>query len=308
MSLKFDPYLCYKFKLLNMIKSMTGYGKNVLENEARKITVEIRTLNSKQLDINLRLPQVYREKELNIRNVIGKELQRGKIDISVNIEQKEQVIAPVINKAVADHYFNELKELARRFQQESPPDYLSLIVKMPEVLSPPEVEIDDTEYKQLLTVLNNAIEKVNVFRTDEGKILEKDFTQRIHNILDLLEKIEPFEKERTVHIKERIKSNLDEFGKDIQADKNRLEQELIYYLEKLDITEEKIRLKKHCHHFLETSSGENSAGKKLSFISQEIGREINTLGAKANDYNIQQIVVQMKDELEKIKEQLFNIL
>ena len=291
-----------------MIKSMTGYGKNVLENDTRKITVEIRTLNSKQLDINLRLPQVYREKELNIRNLIGKELQRGKIDTSINIEQKKQVVAPVINKAVAEHYFNELKKLTQLFQQETPPDYLSLIVKMPEVLSPPDVEIDDEEYQQLLSALASAIDKVNFFRTEEGKILQKDFTLRIHKILELLGQIDPFEKARTGHIKERIKSNLEEFGNDIQADKNRLEQELIYYLEKLDITEEKIRLKKHCNHFLETSSKEDSAGKKLSFISQEIGREINTLGAKANDYNIQQIVVQMKDELEKIKEQLFNIL
>jgi uncharacterized protein (TIGR00255 family) len=291
-----------------MIKSMTGYGKNVLENDTRKITVEIRTLNSKQLDINLRLPQIYREKELNIRNLISKELQRGKVDISVNIEQKKQVVAPVIDKAVANHYFNELKELTRLFQQETPPDYLSLIVKMPEVLSPPDVEIDEKEYQQLLSTLSSAIDKVNTFRVEEGKILEKDFTLRIRKILELLGQIDPFEKERTGHIKERIKSNLDEFGKDIQADKNRLEQELIYYLEKLDITEEKIRLKKHCNHFMETSSREDSAGKKLNFISQEIGREINTLGAKANDYNIQQIVVQMKDELEKIKEQLFNIL
>ena len=291
-----------------MIKSMTGYGKNVLENEARKITVEIRTLNSKQLDINLRLPQIYREKELNIRNLIGKELGRGKIDISINIEQKDQVTAPVINKAVADHYFKELKELADRFQQKTPPDYLSLIIKMPEVLSPPDVEIDEEEYTQLMTTLGKAIGQVNAFRADEGKILEQDFTKRINNIISLLAQIEPFEKKRTIHIKERIKSNLEDFGNDIQADKNRLEQELIYYLEKLDITEEKIRLKKHCNHFLETSSGEENAGKKLSFISQEIGREINTLGAKANDYNIQQIVVQMKDELEKIKEQLFNIL
>jgi len=291
-----------------MVKSMTGYGKDVLENNARKITIEIRTLNSKQLDVNLRLPQIYREKELNIRSVLGKEIGRGKVDISINIEHKEVVTAPVINRSVARHYFNELQELKGLFQQEAQPDYLSLVVKMPEVLSPPEFEIDEEEYGELLATIHNAIEKVNTFRLNEGKILEKDFIYRIHNILDLLKQVEPFEKERTLHIKERIKSNLEDFAQDIQSDKNRFEQEVIYYLEKLDITEEKLRLKKHCNYFLETLANEHAAGKKLGFVSQEIGREINTMGAKANDFNIQQIVVLMKDELEKIKEQLFNIL
>jgi len=291
-----------------MVKSMTGYGKDVLENNARKITVEIRTLNSKQLDINLRIPQIYREKELNIRSVLGKEIGRGKVDISINIEHKEVVIAPVINRSVARHYYNEMLELTELFKQETKPDYLSLIVKMPEVLSLPEFEIDEEEYSELLATIGNAAAKVNTFRINEGKTLEKDFIYRIQNILDLLKQVEPFEKERTLHIKERIKSNLEEFAQDIQSDKNRFEQEIIYYLEKLDITEEKVRLKKHCDYFLETMAGEKDAGKKLSFISQEIGREINTMGAKANDFNIQQIVVLMKNELEKIKEQLFNIL
>ncbi|MEE4258239.1 MAG: YicC/YloC family endoribonuclease [Bacteroidales bacterium] len=291
-----------------MIKSMTGFGKEVLENEARKITIEIRTLNSKQLDLNLRLPQIYREKELDIRGIIGKNLERGKTDISINIEQKNVSTAPVISKALAIHYYNELKEVSEAIHQSNDYDYLSMIVKMPEVLVSPEVEIDDEEFGELLDTIQNACDKVNTFRINEGKTLEKDFIQRINTIIELLQKVESFEEQRTTRIRERIKSNLEAFSQDVQSDKNRFEQEVIYYLEKLDITEEKIRLKKHCDYFLETLSKEASVGKKLGFVSQEIGREINTMGAKANDFDIQQIVVLMKDELEKIKEQLFNIL
>ncbi len=287
---------------------MTGFGKEVLENEARKITIEIRTLNSKQLDLNLRLPQFYREKELDIRGLIGKNIERGKVDISINIEQKNVACAPVISKALAKHYYNELKELSESINQLNDYDYLSMIVKMPEVLVSPEIEIDDVEYDELLSTIQLACNKVNNFRVNEGKILEKDFVQRINTIIELLQKVESFEENRTTRIRERIKSNLEAFSQDVQSDKNRFEQEVIYYLEKLDITEEKIRLKKHCDYFLETLSKDSSAGKKLGFVSQEIGREINTMGAKANDFDIQQIVVLMKDELEKIKEQLFNIL
>jgi uncharacterized protein (TIGR00255 family) len=291
-----------------MIKSMTGFGKEVLENEARKITIEIRTLNSKQLDLNLRLPQIYREKELEIRGIIGKIISRGKVDVSINIEQKSIASAPVIDKALAVHFHKELKEVAESIKQSNDYDYLSMIVKMPEVLVSPEIEIDDEEFGELLATIQNACNKVNVFRINEGKILEKDFIQRINTILELLKKVDPFEENRTTKIRERIKSNLEAFSQDVQSDKNRFEQEVIYYLEKLDITEEKIRLQKHCDYFLETLAKDVSAGKKLGFISQEIGREINTMGAKANDFDIQQIVVLMKDELEKIKEQLFNIL
>lgn len=291
-----------------MIKSMTGFGKEVLENEARKITIEIRTLNSKQLDLNLRLPQFYREKELDIRSLIGKNIKRGKVDISINIEQKNVASAPVISKTLARHYYNELKEVSESINQSNDYDYLSMIVKMPEVLVSPEIEIGDEEFGELLSTIQNACEKVNKFRINEGKVLEKDFIKRINTIIDLLKKVESFEENRTTRIRERIKSNLEAFSQDVQSDKNRFEQEVIYYLEKLDITEEKIRLQKHCDYFLETLSKDSSAGKKLGFVSQEIGREINTMGAKANDFDIQQIVVLMKDELEKIKEQLFNIL
>lgn len=291
-----------------MIKSMTGFGKEVLENEARKITIEIRTLNSKQLDLNLRLPQIYREKELDIRSIVGKYIERGKVDISINIEQKNVAAAPVISKALARHYYNELKEVSESINQSNDYDYLSMIVKMPEVLVSPEIEIDDKEFGELLSTIQLACDKVNTFRINEGKILEKDFIQRINTIIELLQKVTSFEETRTTRIRGRIKSNLEAFSQDVQSDKNRFEQEVIYYLEKLDITEEKIRLKKHCDYFLETLLKDSSAGKKLGFVSQEIGREINTMGAKANDFDIQQIVVLMKDELEKIKEQLFNIL
>jgi uncharacterized protein (TIGR00255 family) len=287
---------------------MTGFGKEVLENEARKITIEIRTLNSKQLDLNLRLPQIYREKELDIRSIMGKNIERGKVDISINIEQKSVAAAPVISKALARHYYNELKEVSESINQSNDYDYLSMIVKMPEVLVSPEIEIDDEEFGELLSTIQLACDKVNTFRINEGKTLEKDFIQRINTIIELLQKVDSFEENRTTRIRERIKSNLEAFSQDVQSDKNRFEQEVIYYLEKLDITEEKIRLKKHCDYFLETLSKDSSAGKKLGFVSQEIGREINTMGAKANDFDIQQIVVLMKDELEKIKEQLFNIL
>jgi len=291
-----------------MIKSMTGFGKEVLENAARKITIEIRTLNSKQLDLNLRLPQIYREKELDIRSLVGKNIGRGKVDISINIEQKNVASAPVISKELARHYYNELKEVSESINQSNDYDYLSMIVKMPEVLVSPEIEIDEQEYDELLSTIQHACDKVNTFRIHEGKTLEKDFIQRINTITELLKKVGSFEENRTTRIRERIKSNLEAFSQDVQSDKNRFEQEVIYYLEKLDITEEKIRLKKHCDYFLETLSKDSSAGKKLGFVSQEIGREINTMGAKANDFDLQQIVVLMKDELEKIKEQLFNIL
>ena len=287
---------------------MTGFGKEVLENEARKITIEIRTLNSKQLDLNLRLPQIYREKELDIRGIIGKHIGRGKVDTSINIEQKNVAAAPVISKALARHYFNELKEVSESINQTNDYDYLSMIVKMPEVLVSPEIEIDEKEFGELLATIQKACEKVNAFRINEGKTLERDFINRIHTIKELLKEVDFYEENRTIRIRERIKSNLEAFSQDIQSDKNRFEQEVIYYLEKLDITEEKIRLQKHWEYFIETLAKDTSAGKKLGFVSQEIGREINTMGAKANDFDIQQIVVLMKDELEKIKEQLFNIL
>jgi uncharacterized protein (TIGR00255 family) len=292
-----------------MIKSMTGFGKQSIESPKKSVTIEIRTLNSKQLDIYLKIPQAYREKELVIRELIGRNLERGKIEVSVNVNQKNSNSQSIINMAVAQHYFNELNHLATVLKQKATlNDLLPVLIKLPDVMSSKEEEIDPNEWKQVLLGIEKAAKDVNEFRKHEGKILADDLRQRIVIIVDLLPQIEPFEKERALRIKERITTSLNTFLQEIQSDKNRLEQEMIYYIQKLDITEEKIRLKKHCDYFLETLENGSSVGKKLGFVAQEIGREINTLGSKANDVNIQKIVVLMKDELEKIKEQLFNIL
>ena len=288
---------------------MTGFGKQDVETPKKNVTVEIRTLNSKQLDIYLKIPQAYREKELAIRKLIGRILQRGKIEISVNVNQKGSNLQPIINVNVVQHYYNELNQLASTLKQKTTlSDLLPVLVKLPDVLSSQEEEINPEEWEQLINGIEQAAKDVDEFRNQEGKTLAVDLRQRIQIIVDLLPQVEPFEKERTLRIKERITASLDSFLQEIQSDKNRLEQEMIYYIQKLDITEEKIRLKKHCDYFLETLDSGSSVGKKLGFIAQEIGREINTLGSKANDVNIQKIVVLMKDELEKIKEQLFNIL
>jgi uncharacterized protein (TIGR00255 family) len=291
-----------------MIKSMTGYGKHVAHSETRKVTVEIRTLNSKQLDINLRLPHSLKEKEIEIRKTIASNLQRGKIDVFIVLEQNNAESASVIDIEVAKHYYSELKLLADSVNQTDFTDYLSIILKMPEVLVQKESEMNEEELSLVLEGVANATNAVNEFRIDEGKVLEKDIALRIRNILKLLTEVESFEKPRIANIKERIAGNINKFIQDPETDKNRLEQEMIYYIEKLDITEEKIRLLNNCNYFLENLDNDESSGKKLAFITQEIGREINTLGSKANDSNLQRIVVLMKDELEKIKEQLFNIL
>jgi uncharacterized protein (TIGR00255 family) len=292
-----------------MIKSMTGFGKQVVETSSKNIAIEIRTLNSKQQDIYLKMPQTYREKELVIRELIGRMLQRGKIEVSINVSQQSSNLQAVINMPVAQHYFNELNKLAITLDQKATlNDLLPVLIKLPDVISNQEEEIDADEWKRVLNGIEAAAKDVDEFRKQEGKTLSDDLHQRIRVITGLLPQVEPFEKERTVRIKERILASLNTFSQEVDSDKNRLEQEMIYYIQKLDITEEKIRLKKHCDYFLETLESGAAVGKKLGFIAQEIGREINTLGSKANDVNIQKIVVLMKDELEKIKEQLFNIL
>ena len=287
---------------------MTGFGKQYVETTRINVTIEIRTLNSKQLDVYLKIPQAYREKELAIRELIGRILQRGKIEVSINVSQSAG-LQSLINIPVAQHYFGELNKLALALEQKATlSELLPIIIKLPDVMSSQEKEIDPNEWTQVFHGIEKAANDVDEFRKQEGKTLADDLRQRIQIIVDLLPQVEPFEKERSLRIKERITVSLNSFLQEIQSDKNRLEQEMIYYIQKLDITEEKIRLKKHCDYFLETLSEASSAGKKLGFIAQEIGREINTLGSKANDVNIQKIVVLMKDELEKIKEQLFNIL
>ena len=291
-----------------MIKSMTGFGKHTVEVKNNVITIEIRTLNSKQLDLNLRSPISYKENELAVRNLVSNLLERGKIDVNINIEHKTTESAPVINTDLAQHYFNELNLLSQKLGIESTTDYLSLILKMPDVLATQQEEIDPEDWNLIVDGLTKACKSAEEFRILEGKLIEDEFITRIETIVGLLSKVSPFENERSAKIKERIETNLKNVMLDNQADKNRLEQEMIYYIEKLDISEEKMRLQKHCDYFIETLKDKDAQGKKLAFIAQEIGREINTLGAKANDVNIQKIVVLMKDELEKIKEQLFNIL
>jgi len=291
-----------------MIKSMTGFGKHTVEVKNNVITIEIRTLNSKQLDLNLRSPINYKENELEARNLVSNFLQRGKIDVNINIEHKSAENAPVINAELAQHYYSELNSLSRKLGVDAPSNYLEMILKMPDVLATQQEEIDPEEWQLIQDGLTAACKSVDNFRTQEGKLIEEEFIIRIKTISGLLLKVEPYEIERAAKVKERIQTNLNNLSLENQPDQNRLEQEMIYYIEKLDISEEKSRLKKHCDYFVETLKDKDAQGKKLGFISQEIGREINTLGAKANDVNIQKIVVLMKDELEKIKEQLFNIL
>jgi len=287
---------------------MTGFGKELVSTDKNNYQIEIRSLNSKQIDINLRIPFFLKEYEIDLRNFISKKLVRGKIDVNINNEKVTSEVLPSINQVVAEHYFNELQSLSKTLNLNSSDEIMSIILKMPDVLNTPVETVDPEEYEELKAGLDLAIGKLEKFRGDEGQALAKDLEERINTILELLKQVDPFEPERAMRIRERILSNMNNFSEDVQTDDNRLEQEMIYYIEKLDITEEKVRLQKHCEYFIETMNNEENPGKKLGFISQEIGREINTMGAKANDADIQKIVVLMKDELEKIKEQLFNIL
>lgn len=291
-----------------MIKSMTGFGKAFVEVAGKKINVEIRSLNSKQLDLNFRIPYIYKEKELELRSEISKLVERGKVDVGIYLESVQENIPAAINKTLAKFYHNELKALSEELQ-ESNTSLLPLILKMPDVMKGEReiVELDEEEWKEVKKTIELAVEAFQKFRADEGKVLEKEFRSRIAIIASILLEIVSMDGLRINTIKERIRTNLTEAIEKEKIDQNRFEQELIYYIEKLDITEEKLRLKTHLDYFLVTLD-EAAAGRKLGFITQEIGREINTIGSKANDSGIQKLVVQMKDELEKIKEQLLNVL
>lgn len=289
-----------------MIKSMTGFGKATKEFTDKTVNVEIRSLNSKGMDLSLRLSSIYREFELELRNDISKKLERGKIDLSIFVESKNQETPVDINTDLAKAYHKKLKDLAIDLNENSD-SLLSQIIKLPDVLKSERKEANENEWKEIKTVIEVAIEGLNKFRDDEGKSIEKDFTERLNIIMDCLEKIKELDKLRIENIKKRIKGNITEVIGTEKIDINRFEQELIYYVEKLDINEEKVRLKTHCDYFLKTMK-DPSSGRKLNFITQEIGREINTIGSKANDAEIQKLVVLMKDELEKIKEQSNNVL
>ena len=285
-----------------MIQSMTGFGKSTLQLPTKKISIEIKSLNSKSLDLNARMPNQYREKELDMRKLIASSLMRGKVDFSFYIETTSDDTTSAINSEVVKSYMQQLKQVVASDDTE----LLKMAIKMPDALKTVREEIDETEYDSILNTLKEALVEINRFRTDEGKALEDDFNLRISNIKNLLEEVIKIDPDRINQVKERLRKGIEELKESV--DENRFEQELVYYIEKYDITEEKTRLDNHLSYFTETINSADSNGKKLGFISQEIGREINTIGSKSNYAPMQQLVVQMKDELEKIKEQLLNVL
>ncbi len=292
-----------------MILSMTGYGKAVCELPNKKITIEIKSLNSKQLDLSVRIPSTYREKELELRNEISKRLFRGKIECGIYIENLGSERNVQINQLVASNYYQQLVQLSATLNLPVDQSLLPILMNMPDVIIKNEIaEVDENEWLEIEKHFHIALAHFNAFRTSEGNGLEQEFKNRIGIIANLLEQVTPFELARIERVKAKITDSLLEFTDRQNIDQNRFEQELIYYLEKMDVTEEKVRLSSHINYFLETMASEEQPGKKLGFIAQEMGREINTLGSKANDSEMQRIVIQMKDELEKIKEQVLNIV
>lgn len=285
-----------------MIQSMTGFGKSVKQLPNKKITVEIKSLNSKSLDLNTRLPSAYREKELQIRNMLAKSLERGKVDFNLFIELSGEETSSQVNVPVVEEYIKQLSLIVNGDRTE----LLKMAIRMPDALKTERDEIDEQEFQQISDAISEALKEINIYRSDEGEILKNDFKMRIQNIADLLQKIIAMDPERMQGVKERLRKAVSDLKE--QVDENRFEQELIYYLEKYDITEEKVRLENHLNYFTEALNSPDSNGKKLGFITQELGREINTIGSKSNFAAMQQLVVQMKDELEKIKEQLLNVL
>jgi uncharacterized protein (TIGR00255 family) len=288
------------------LKSMTGFGRSVEAFKDKKIIIEIKSLNSKGLDLFCRISPIYREKEIEIRNLLSKKLERGKVELAIYTEESSDSKQGLVNRDLALAYHQELKNLSHEIN-ESSNNLLPLILKMPDILKNDKIVLEEDEWIFLEKLLLKAISEIDGFRLTEGKSLESEIEGRINLILNLLNQIETLDSDRIATIKSRIKNNLSEVIGSEKIDENRFEQELIYYIEKLDLTEEKTRLKTHCNFFIENMK-EASTGRKLAFISQEIGREINTIGSKANNAEIQKIVVLMKDELEKIKEQLNNIL
>ncbi len=290
------------------MKSMTGYGKAVCSLPDKKVSIEIKSVNSKQFDLNLKLPSAYRDKDADIRSLVSKVLERGKVDIFITVENVSGETNFSLNKELAKKYYEDLKQLSEELNIPMHPDILASLIKMPDVVKSQGEEINDEEWWQIAVAIEKAVSDVNAFRKIEGAVLCEDMLQRIEVIQNNVYKIESFEKERLIQIRQRILANISAFVEQEKIDTNRFEQELIYYMEKIDFTEEKVRLIKHCTYFCETTKEHNANGRKLAFISQEIGREINTLGSKANDAGIQKMVIEMKDELEKIKEQLLNVL
>jgi uncharacterized protein (TIGR00255 family) len=292
-----------------MIKSMTGFGKAVCELPNLKITIEIKSLNSKQLDLSLKIPSQYKEKEHEIRSEIVQRLQRGKVDFSIYFDKADcNENVSKINEPIVKAYYFQLKRLADELQPGNEESILQIAMRMPDVLKSEKEEIDENQWNKLLDGIRQSISYLDDFRIQEGMALQKDMEKRLGLINDYLINIGQFEGKRIETLKTRFRQSLKEFYESETIDNNRFEQELIYYIEKIDITEEKVRLKNHLQYFLQIMNDEQEAGRKMGFVAQEIGREINTIGSKANDSNIQKLVVQMKDELEKLKEQLMNVL
>ncbi|WP_035335186.1 YicC/YloC family endoribonuclease [Dokdonia sp. PRO95] len=287
-----------------MIKSMTGFGKSVVQLPGKKITIEIKSLNSKNLDLNARIPSTYREKELALRNMVAKALERGKIDVGLYIESTGENTNTAINESVVNTYMKQLSNAVAGEPSEI--ELLKMAVRLPDALKTEREELDENEYKAIVTNLEGALKEINAYRLDEGNSLKTEFELRIKNLQRLLDEVITLDKDRLADVKVRLEKAVADLK--VNLDENRFEQELIYYLEKYDITEEKVRLKNHLDYFTEALDSDNSNGKKLGFIGQEIGREINTIGSKSNYAPMQQLVVQMKDELEKIKEQVLNVL
>lgn len=285
-----------------MIQSMTGFGKHVIQLPSKKITVELKSLNSKSLDLNVRMPPAYREKELDLRKIMANALVRGKVDFGLYIEFTGDETSAEVNETAIRYYMKQLRAIADGDDLH----LLEMALRMPDAMKTEREDIDEEEYRSIQLALKEALANINEFRSEEGRVLENDFVQRIKNLEDLLEKVAAMDPDR----QDEIRNRLDKAVADLMVnlDANRFEQELIYYLEKYDITEEKVRLANHLKYFTATLNSDDSNGKKLGFISQEIGREINTIGSKANYAPMQQLVVQMKDELEKIKEQMLNVL
>lgn len=290
---------------------MTGYGKATADVTGRRLILEIRSLNSKQMDLTMKTPAILRERESEFRSVIGARLERGKVELFVSSETATEQQLLSVNKELALRYRDEIVALSAALGAPEPADLVSMVMKMPDVMQGGREELSDDDREAVTVALNTALDLLDQFRTAEGETLGHDIVGRVETILSLLDRVGPLEEARMTELREKMMRDFARYGQDpsaIPSDRNRFEQELIYYFEKLDVTEEKVRLRKHCRYFLETMEENGSQGKKLGFISQEMGREINTLGSKASDASIQKIVVEMKDELEKIKEQLGNVL
>lgn len=292
-----------------MIKSMTGFGKTTVEVGNKKVIIEIKSLNSKQLDLNLRMPNLYKEKEMEVRGMVKEWLDRGKVDMCIYFDNSETDKEVQINRAVVAQYFNQMLEISESLG--AVPDrgeLLQTVMRFPDTLQIKSEELKEEEWEQLRAGVEDALKAMNDFRIQEGKALITDIIHRVQLIQELSAQVPQFEKKRVEVIRLKLQEKLNEWTDVKNIDQNRMEQEIIYYLEKLDITEEKVRLANHCKYFMETVEKEEAPGRKIGFIAQEIGREINTMGSKANDHDIQKLVVRMKDELEKIKEQSLNVL